>query len=311
MAPPPVRKSVLLLQWFGILLFAASLIAGVIGIVAKVDLITALMAFLLALVAVPLSILQINKNAFTFILKSKEIGLQLIGTLLLLASLGLGGYNYFYSHRSSETAPTALSTLPPATPHPTTAPTIPPVIGTPIDLFANNGQTYSWDTGQNSVKSGSCDFHQGAYTLTAVAKTQGIGCNTESAAGDFHNFVYQVTMTIQQGVTDGQSGVGLLFRVNDVDAGYQLSFNQSGGWSLNSATDYLYRSPGASPYFLRGMANVLNVRVVDATITVQLNGHDLGTYTDTESSHGFVGMQLTPGNVAATVTFTNAQLWPL
>jgi hypothetical protein len=64
-SPPPVKRGVVVLQWFGVLLFLCSFGLGIFGIVARVDLIPTVIAFILALFGVPVSILQIDKNAFS------------------------------------------------------------------------------------------------------------------------------------------------------------------------------------------------------------------------------------------------------
>jgi hypothetical protein len=328
-SPPPVKKSVAFLQWSGVLLFLCSFGLGIYGLVAKVDLIPSLIAFIFALLGVPLSILQIDKNAFSFVLRNKDVGIQLCGTLLILFSIALSGYNYFSLRHTSSSG----GGLPPAsTSTPTQVPITPTVIPTatpltpviaqssliptgvaPIDLLSGNGQGYAWDTGQNAQKTGSCDFTQNTYILSAPADSVGIGCNTENSAGSFSNFVLQVKMTILQGVDSGNAEVGPTFRVNDRGAGYQVSFGQNGYWSVTSTTKALSNSTSPYPYFKTGVgqANYLTIRVQGDTIQVQINGHDLGTYSDNESSTGFVGAQITPGSNAGKVAFSEMYLWQL
>src|SRR5690348_11243060 len=68
-----------------------------------------------------------------------------------------------------------------------------------------------------------------AIIIAAAAKAQDVGCNTENAKGSFSNFVYQIKMTIREGIDDGNAGeAGPTFRVHDNGSQYHVSFDVNG-----------------------------------------------------------------------------------
>lgn len=190
-----------------------------------------------------------------------------------------------------------------------------PVITDPLK---DNSQGYAWD--EETSASGSCQFVQGYYRLSAPAgDSNGIGCNPENAKGLFHNFVYQIGMKILAGVDAGQAGVGPTFRVNPTGNGqqYQVTFTVSGDWSVETDVQPL-TSIGPScanpcPFFTSGVNNfnVITISASGPNIQIQINGHPLGTYRDTTYTSGYIGVQLSPGTEDSSVAFSNLRVWVL
>lgn len=308
----PVPKTILVFRWMGLLGFVCSFCFGIYGILAKIDLLETLIAFLLGFVGTIVSVLQVDKHAFAFVLRSKDVGAQVFGTFLILFSVGLSCYNFFAPRViHGPEAPLETVVVPTVERLTSSSSDLLPNGIAPLQLLDENGQLYAWDTGENRQHTGRCDLIAGAYTLSAPATSPGIGCNTENDVGVFHNFVYQVKMTIVQGIADGE--VGPTFRVNDSGAGYQVSFNQNGYYSVTSDLKSLSHDLNPFSFFVEGAgaSNYLTIRMVGTTLDVEVNGYRLGHYQDSELTTGYVGVQMTPGTGDGRVAFTDMQLWQL
>lgn len=331
--PNTPKTSVTVLQWISVFLFLVTFLAGIISIVTKLEVFVTIITFVTAFAAIPISILQINKGAFSFILKNKNVGIQVFGILLLLASLSLNiyiYYTYFLPHPTRNgppatpiVAPTAtLVNTPSATP---TIPSIPVATAQSIlippgrqptvnDLLANNNQGYGWDQGPNSQKTGSCDFVSGSfYQISAPASNSSIDCIMENSKGTFSNFVYQIRMTILEGVDGNNASVCITFRVNTTTED-EVCFSQNGYWSVSGSSGTLASNGPQFPYFVTGInqANYITIRASGSMFQIQVNGHDLGgPYTDPGISSGVLGISLAPDTSESKVAFSNLLLWTL
>lgn len=187
-----------------------------------------------------------------------------------------------------------------------------PVINDPLH---DNSQGYEWDI--QDTAQGNCNFVQGRYILTASAGVNnGIGCGTESAKGNFSNFVYQIEMTILTGVDDDQSGSGPIFRANASNGQqYQVLFDVNGDWQVGTDAKTLTGDMCANPcpYFHTGVnqQNYITIRAAGNFIQIQINGYDLGSYTDSTYSSGAIGVQMNPGTSNSSVTFAEVRVWQL
>lgn len=183
-----------------------------------------------------------------------------------------------------------------------------PVINDPLN---NNSEGYGWDEGP--VGGGSCDFVPGQhYELSAPADSKGVGCNTENPKGSFSNFVYQIEMTILEGIDDGIAGeVGPTFRVHDNGSQYHVSFDVNGYWSVTYNSTTLSSATTPFPAFHSGInqSNYITIRAVGSSIQIQVNGHDLGSFTDSSDPAGFIGVEMTPGSDMGKVSFSNVRVW--
>jgi hypothetical protein len=185
-----------------------------------------------------------------------------------------------------------------------------PVVNDPLN---NNSQGYGWDEGQ--AGGGSCNFvPEQHYVLSAPANGNSVGCNTENPKGSFSNFVYQIKMTIRQGIDDGITGeAGPTFRVHDNAPGYQVSFDVNGNWSVTYNSTMLSQATTPFPYFHSGVnqSNYITIRADGSSIQVQVNGHDLGSFTNSSDAAGFIGVEMTPGSDMGNVSFSDVRVWQL
>lgn len=218
------------------------------------------------------------------------------------------------------TAPPTPSRTP--TPSPTVSPQTPDSASSLIprgqqlvinDPLNNNSEGYGWDVGL--VGGASCTFMQGQhYVLSAPAHGKGIGCNTENPRGVFSNFVYQIKMIILAGIDDGKAGeAGPTFRVNDNGLEYHVSFDVNGYWSVSYNFTTLSQATTPFRYFHSGVnqPNYITIRAVGSSIQIQVNGHDLGSFTDSSDAADFIGVEMTPGSDTGKVAFSDVHVWQL
>lgn len=106
---------------------------------------------------------------------------------------------------SSTQTPTIAVTTPIPTVDPMSAssliPNYSPVL---TDSLDNPNDPNQWSIGLNGTAT--CSFDRGALHMLAPANTGGGECNTQAANTNFTNFVYQVKMTILEGL-DQQGGL--------------------------------------------------------------------------------------------------------
>lgn len=181
------------------------------------------------------------------------------------------------------------------------------------DLLNNNSEGYGWDEG--TFSGGSCNFvPKKNYVLSAPAHSAGVGCNTENPKGTFSNFVYQIKMTILEGIDDGIAGeAGPTFRVHDSGSEYQVNFDVNGYWSVTYNSTVLSQATIPFPYFHSGVnqPNFITIRADGSSIQVQVNGHDLGPFTNNSDAAGFIGVQMSPGSDTGEVAFSNVRVWQI
>src|SRR5882762_1450412 len=195
----------------------------------------------------------------------------------------------------------------------------PPVFNDPLD---NQNDPYQWDTGP--AGGATCFFAQGAYHISAPARSLGGGCNPEAPNTTFTNFVYQIRMVIHQGASK-ELTTGLFFcGTPDVLGGsyYTVTFNPQGNWEfgvltggVTGPTVYTLILQGNSQSFLTGVgqANYIAVRVTkDHQIDAQVNGNALFHIVDKRLSGGQIGVSINNlGAQNADVAFNDAKVWQL
>src|SRR5260370_5190719 len=88
--------------------------------------------------------------------------------------------------------------------------TLIPLHSSPVfnDPLNSQNDPYQWDRGPQGVAT--CFFAQGAYHISALARSQGGGCNPKAPNITFTNFVYQIRMVINQG-TSKELKTGIFF----------------------------------------------------------------------------------------------------
>lgn len=188
-----------------------------------------------------------------------------------------------------------------------------PVINDPLK---DNSGGYEWDIQDDA--NGSCNFVQGHYLLNAPAGVNnGVGCQAESPRGTFGNFVYQIQMIILMGIDNDSAGAGPTFRTNTSGTGqqYQVLFDVNGNWQVSTDVKPLTGGSCANPcpHFHTGwnQVNTITLRASGNFIQIQINGYDLGSYTDNTYSSGAIGVQMDPGTDSSSVAFSNVQVWQL
>ena len=181
------------------------------------------------------------------------------------------------------------------------------------DPLNNNSEGYGWDEG--TFSGGSCNFVPGQqYVLMASAKSGGVGCNTENPRGAFSNFVYQIKMTILEGIDDEVVGeAGPTFRVIDNGPEYHVNFDVNGYWSVVYNGTSLAHAITPFPYFLSGVnqSNFITIRAVGIRIQIQVNGYNLVSFTNNGDAAGFIGVEMTPGSGSGKVAFSDVRVWQL
>jgi len=306
--PNNPKTSVDFLRWVGVFLLLTTAIVGTISIVKNLSVFITIINFGVTFVAILISILQIDKKAFSFISRSWKTGILVIGVFLLLASLSLNVYYFLLPH------PTYSPTSTPTPEAANQSSLIPgdrlPTVNDPL---ADNSQGYAWDQGADSQKAGSCDFVAGAYQISAPAGSSGIGCNMENQKGIFSNLVYQIQMKILEGVNSDNAAACTSFRITTRTQD-EVCFSQDGYWSVDGSSGTLASNGTAFPYFASGVnqSNYITIWANGGTFRIQVNGHALGgTYTDPNISSGFLGVNLTPGTSESKVAFSNLRVWTL
>jgi hypothetical protein len=206
----------------------------------------------------------------------------------------------------------------------TSASTLIPLHRSPVfnDPLNSQNDPYQWDTGP--AGGATCFFAQGAYHISALARSQGGGCNPEAPNITFTNFVYQIRMVINQG-TRKELKTGIFFcGTADVLGGsnYGVTFNPQGDWDfgiltggITGPTVYMLILHGNSQSFLTGTgtANYITVRMTkDHQIDAQVNVKALFHTVDKRLSGGQIGVSINnPGAQDADVSFNNAKVWKL
>lgn len=271
------------------------------------------------------------------ILKRKSVIIALIGAAAsILAAIITGIFVLLAANRgvTSSSTPTPMPILTPtsslSTPQPKTPtfiptcakvgsssliPSTPPVFCDPLSNPSNPTQ---WQTGkQGSV---TCTFLAGVYQLTAPANTPGGGCAVQSPNATFTNFVYQIKVTMRQGMGQNGGTAGVAFCVSDALQGslYGVNFNAQGYWNFGILTGgnsqntmYNIITQNTSMFFLTGIGqtNYITVMVKNHHIDAQINGHLLFSIIDTTLNEGTIGVGLTPGKENADVAFSDAIVW--
>src|SRR5258708_32991185 len=90
--PPSSRKGLMIMRWLGLILLISAFVAGIIGYLTKLDIIPTILLFVSAFAALIVAILQINKNAFSFVCQKKNLSIQIFGTVVLITSLQINPY---------------------------------------------------------------------------------------------------------------------------------------------------------------------------------------------------------------------------
>ena len=180
------------------------------------------------------------------------------------------------------------------------------------DPLINNSLGYAWDI-STGKQFNDCQFTSGGYEITngTYAEEVSHGCAAEKT--NFTNFVYQVQLMIVKG-----SCGGLVWRANSkANNFYEFHVCSNGIFEVYDTFTGIFSSPflnGTSAAVHKGLGqtNILAVVAIGSTMTVYINGHKIGSFTDTSNSHGQIGLESTELLGATTiVVFHNARVWTL
>ena len=183
--------------------------------------------------------------------------------------------------------------------------------GTPVvdDSLSDSTSPSRWDLSINTQNNTGCQFINGNYHVKEIQLGYYQPCFAETT--DFHNFVYQVTMTIDQG-----SQGGILFRANGAQSQYYLfRIGTNGSYTLEVYNNNHVRSlsSGFSAAILTGIgqSNTLQVIAKDSTIDLFVNSTFIDSATDSTYASGQIGVVALDYNLPTEVEFSNAQVWTL
>lgn len=99
-----------ILTWLGVILFFVTSLVGVYAIIAKNDSVISLTSFMLAVVALPIGILQVKPDAFQYIWRLRRTGRLVISIIILLFSLLMNVDEFLHYHTSVFVVDTKQST---------------------------------------------------------------------------------------------------------------------------------------------------------------------------------------------------------
>lgn len=166
-----------------------------------------------------------------------------------------------------------------------------------------------WDTG-TWHHGDSCSFHDGAYHIKSVEKSYYSWCIAEMPV--FHNFAFQVKMTVTAG-----DGGGLVFRSEGKSGNYYY-FHVAQDGSFGFA---IFAVPGGEKDVLTGTStnintgigqtNLLSVIVRGSNIAMFVNREPVAETQDTAYSSGQVGVVADEDSDTTDVAYSDAQVWAL
>ena len=183
--------------------------------------------------------------------------------------------------------------------------------GTPTvdDSLSDSTSPSAWNLVINAQNNTGCQFINGDYHVKEAQFGYFQPCFAQ--ATDFRNFVYQVTMTIDQG-----SQGGILFRANSAQSQYYLfRVGTNGSYTLEvyNGNQVKSLSSGFSAAILTGIGqlNTLQVIAKDKTIELFVNSTFIGSASDSTYASGQIGVVALDYSVPTEVEFSNAQVWML
>ena len=175
-----------------------------------------------------------------------------------------------------------------------------------INDTLSNPDVYNWDT------SSGCAFTHNAYNATVTQKGFFLPCLAKKTL--FHNFVYQVHMTIVKGDAGGmiiranpQTSQSYLFVVG-TDGTYSIYY-YPGGSKQKSRT----LMDGYSSLIRTGshQENILGIVASGTSLNFYINKQYVTSIIDNSRSSGLIGVLANNYTNATVVTYTSAQVWDL
>ena len=143
-------------------------------------------------------------------------------------------------------------------------------------------------------------------------------CGTEASTTNLTNFIYEMHMTIEGGITDSERSVGLTFRSDNQNPAsyYAANFRLDGSYSIavynKGKITALLRS-GHCSSFLQQVAqpNLLDIEAQGSIMNLYVNNVYVTTVTDAHYQRGQIGIDITSSNGPADILFTDLKVWKL
>lgn len=178
------------------------------------------------------------------------------------------------------------------------------------DPLADNSLNNQWATGYTDNNNTGCNFVDGSYRVQEALQRFIRTCF--AATTNFHNFVYQVDLTILSG-----SAGGILFRGNGASGQYYFFWIDTAGNYVfevyNGNTSHTVLARGFSVAILAGLdqPNNLTVMATKGTFSLFANQTYLASVSDQALSAGQIGVAAYNFNLPTTVDFSAARVWTL
>jgi hypothetical protein len=183
--------------------------------------------------------------------------------------------------------------------------------GTPTlnDALSDNSGNHQWDEIINPEGNTGCQFNNGVYHALEALRGFLQPCFAEGS--NFSNFVYQVTMTIDQ----GDQG-GIIFRANGAKGQYYVfRIGVDGSYTLEryNNNQLTTLSSGFSPAIATGtgQSNTLSVMADKSTFYLFANQSYITTARDSTFTSGQIGVVVLDFTLPTDIEFSNAQVWVL
>ncbi|HEY1350450.1 MAG TPA: hypothetical protein VGF67_12580 [Ktedonobacteraceae bacterium] len=178
------------------------------------------------------------------------------------------------------------------------------------DPLSDNSHNNQWATGYTDNNNTGCNFVNGSYRVQEALQRFIRTCF--AATTNFHNFVYQVSLTI----TSGSAG-GLLLRGNGSSGQYYFFWIDTTGNYVfelyNGNTSHTVLASGFSPAILTGPAqsNSLAIIANKGIFSLFVNQTYVAGASDHTLNAGQIGVAAYNFNLPTTVDFSAARVWPL
>lgn len=179
------------------------------------------------------------------------------------------------------------------------------------DPLSGNTQGQVWDVGYTDNNQTGCNFVNGSYQVQEALPTFLHPCFAD--ASNFHNFAYQVSMTLNTNCAGG-----MLFRGDkSTNTYYLFTVNANGTYLFevygNSANDHAILASGSSPAILGvGQVNTLAVIANKAIFDLFINQTFVAEIADVHVlSGGQIGVAVYNTRLPASASFSNAEVWKM
>lgn len=182
--------------------------------------------------------------------------------------------------------------------------------GTPAldDPLSDNTQGNEWDVGYADNNNTGCNFVNSSYqVLEALAGFLHL-CFAD--ATNFHNFAYEVSMTL-----NANCGGGMILRgSNSSDKYYLFTINANGSYlfEVYNGNTYMSIASGTSAAILGvGQVNTLAVVANGGVFDLFINQTYVAEAVDGQLSAGQIGVVASNTNLPASVSFSAAKVWKI